>query len=74
MKLVCVLHQFVNVLILGRCIAFHSFSDDLNVAAAAAQDVTQRPFQILNTNWIAGGGFDFNSAELIVLRHNALDD
>jgi len=64
----------VNILIFGRCIAFHSFSDDLNIAAAAAQNVTQRPFQIINTNWIAGWGFNFNSAELVVFRHNALDD
>ena len=54
MKLVCVLHQFVNVLIFGRCVAFHSFFYNLNIATAAAQDVTQRSFQIVNTNRIAG--------------------
>ena len=44
MKLVCILHQPVNVLILGHRIAFHSFTDDLDITAAASQDITQRPF------------------------------
>ena len=39
----------------------------------AAAAFLRRPFQIINTNWIAGGGFNFNSAELVVLRHNALE-
>ena len=66
------LYQSVNILILGRCIAFHSCSDDLDIAAA--QDVTQRPLQIVNTDWIAGGGLNLSLSERIVLRHNAFDN
>lgn len=54
---------------LGRRMASHGFSADLNITAAAAQDVTQCLFQIINTNWIAGEGFNFYSAESIVFRH-----
>ncbi len=40
--------------ILGCRIALHGLSDDLNIAAAPAQDIAQRPFQIVHTNWIGG--------------------
>ena len=39
-KLICVLHQFVNIFVFGGRIAFHSLTDNLDIAAAAAQDIT----------------------------------
>ena len=66
--------RFVNVFVFGCGITLHSRTHNLNIAPAAAQDVAQRPFQIVNTNRVAGWRLDFNNAEVIIFWNSAIDN
>ena len=56
----------MNVPVFGNDIPFHCRIDDLNVTAAAAQQIAKRSFKVIYANRIAAGRGDLNNAKRIV--------